>query len=834
MTPRRAPGLLMTAVNRLRLWGRRGGGTAAGAAILMLLSVTAMAVISMFAHFATSENAGALRYERAGTQLEVLLRGLAEAALTERSLPSIALLDRALLEFQALRHQSVNLDSDTGNVWPDFDRRINELIRNKGNIAFDQDALIAMGAITTGLERMAATLDAKARERREGAASARRNADIANIAAGALMILGTVIFFILRDTTARKAMHAVSAGEAKLREITDAVPVLIASVDAGRRFRFHNKAYENDLGLKPEQVQGRTLLEVFGGETYATMRSGVDEVLAGYPVRFERAQRDAQGRLRDYAEHYLPRYGKDSEVVGFYSLTTDITEVRRIDRMKSEFVSMVSHELRTPLTSIRGSLGLIAGGVAGNLPDAAKDLVDIAKNNCERLIRLINDLLDTEKIEAGKMRFDLKVVELAPLISHAIAANEGFAGQHGVSLKLLANAQAVRVNVDSDGLSQVLTNLLSNAVKFSPPGGVVEVGLTRAQGRVRVEVRDRGPGIPAEFRDRIFQKFSQADSSSSRQKGGTGLGLNISKAIVERLGGTIGFTTQTGSGTTFFFELPVWQDAPPSVFAAGIRELKRPCVLVCEDDPDIARLIGMMLDRAGYDTDLAFTAARARELAATGPYCAMTVDLRLPDQDGIALMRMLRADERSRHLPIVVVSAVSGEGRIQINNETLSVSDWLEKPIDANRLVAAIRDAVAGRTQNRPRILHVEDDPDIQHVSAAIARDFATFEFAATLQEARARIAVRKFDLILLDLNLPEGEGSGWKLVADIEALVPVPPIVVFSARDVSHVERQRVAAVLVKSNISNEEFLATIQRVLDRGSPASAGPQGASLAETA
>jgi PAS domain S-box-containing protein len=639
----------------------------------------------------------------------------------------------------------------------------------------------------------------------------------------------------VRDLARNTEISALRASEFQLRQITDAMPALIAYVDTGRRFRFHNKAYQDIFGLERDQVEGRTMLEVFGDEVYEPMRARVSEVLTGHPVRFERIQMNAQGELRDYSEHYFPRYSLEEEgrVIGFYSLTNDITDMKRIDRMKSEFVSMVSHELRTPLTSIRGSLGLIAGGVAGNMPDAAKRLVDIAKNNCERLIRLINDILDTEKMEQGKMRFEMHVVELEPLIAQSIAANEGFAGQHEVALKLVASGATMRVNVDSDGLSQVVTNLVSNAVKFSPAGGTVEVAVTCADAKVRVEVRDRGAGIPEEFRARIFEKFSQADSSDTRERGGSGLGLNISKAIVERLGGTIGFSTEAGSGTTFFFELPEWQDAPASVFA-GPRQSKRPCILVCEDDPDIARLIGMMLDRAGYDTDLAFTAARARELAIASPYAAMTVDLRLPDLDGVALMRLLRDDERTRRLPIVVVSAISGEGRVQLNSETLTVSDWLGKPIDANRLVLAIRDAVAGRAQARPRILHVEDDPDIQHISAAIARDFATFEFAATLREARARLRQGEYDLILLDLNLPEGEGSGWRLMADIEALERPPPVVVFSAAEVSRAESERVAAVLMKAQTSNEELLETIQRVLDSDRRKPAQSMGADIAEAA
>jgi signal transduction histidine kinase/DNA-binding response OmpR family regulator len=506
-------------------------------------------------------------------------------------------------------------------------------------------------------------------------------------------------------------------------------------------------------------------------------------------------------------------------------LSRDIVEIKRVDRMKTEFVSTVSHELRTPLTSIRGSLGLLAGGVAGELPAAAANLVNIAKNNCERLIRLINDILDIEKIESGQMRVDSQVVDLGPMIDQAILGNASFAAQHDVTVILDASAEALRVDVDSDRLNQVITNLLSNAVKFSPAGGEVRVRTARVGDRARVEVSDRGPGIPDEFLDRIFQKFSQADSSDTRQKSGSGLGLSISKAIVERLGGRIGFTTASGHGTTFHFELPLRDLSPPSVQALRM-PAGRPRILVCEDDRDVARLISMILDNAGFESDIAYDAAQARELLAVTTYSAMTVDLKLPDVDGVMLIRALRQDERTVNLPIVVVSATADEGRMTLNGEELSVSDWLGKPIDENRLVMNIRNAVAGAGSGRPHVLHVlhiEDDPDVQRIVATISQDFATFEFAATLREARARLQERRFDLILLDIMLPDG--SGWELIDEVGQLVPSPPVVVFSAKDATVAERGRAAAVLVKSRTSNEQLLQTIKGLLER--PAHAVAEG-------
>ncbi|MFI5445680.1 ATP-binding protein [Polaromonas sp. UC242_47] len=373
------------------------------------------------------------------------------------------------------------------------------------------------------------------------------------------------------DTEMRRVAEALRASEVQLREITDAVPAWITYIDADQRFRFHNRAYEEAIGLTAGQIDGKTLWEVLGEKFHETVRPQVEHALSGYPVVYERIQKTPRGGNRDFVINYFPRYGDGGEegrVVGFYGLGTDITELKRIDRMKSEFVSTVSHELRTPLTSIRGSLGLIAGGVAGQLPEAVKTLVGIAKTNCERLIRLVNDILDIEKIESGKMKLDLQAVDLKLLLAQALVANEGFGAAHKVGLSLHAPNDKVQVHVDSDRLMQVITNLLSNAIKFSPFGGAVEVHVSLPGTKVRIEVRDHGPGIPLEFRKRIFQKFSQADSSDTRQNGGTGLGLNISQAIVERLGGSIGFQTEAGAGSTFFIELPQWKGLPAAAVPA--------------------------------------------------------------------------------------------------------------------------------------------------------------------------------------------------------------------------------------------------------------------------
>lgn len=238
----------------------------------------------------------------------------------------------------------------------------------------------------------------------------------------------------------------------------------------------------------------------------------------------------------------------------------DISERKRVEHLQHEFISTVSHELRTPLTAIRGALGLIMGGVLGELPPKAKDIARIADQNSQRLAALINDLLDMEKLIAQGLQFDLQVHRLQPLIEQSMEANRAYAEQHQVSLVLTTRAEQVWVYVDAQRLLQVVANLLSNAAKFSPRGGKVEIDIYHRAHEVQVSVTDRGEGIPQDFQQRVFQKFSQADASDTRRKGGTGLGLAISKELIEQMGGSIGFQSRPGRGTCFYFTLPLAAD----------------------------------------------------------------------------------------------------------------------------------------------------------------------------------------------------------------------------------------------------------------------------------
>ena len=300
------------------------------------------------------------------------------------------------------------------------------------------------------------------------------------------------------------------------------------------------------------------LLQLLAPDESALIAKRASEFFAEALAPFEASRRgfqEATGVLRDLNRELQQRI--ELALKDYRAAQDKLDERRRMEALKDEFISLVNHELRTPLTSIHGALGIINTKLGGELPEEARRLLDIAYRNSRRLARLVDDVLDLQKIESGTVTFAMQAQPLRPLLEHAVEANQPYAAQLGVTLVLGDAPPAVQVAVDGDRVIQVLTNLLSNAAKFSPPGERVAVSAASCAGSWRVAVTDHGPGIPESFRGRVFQRFAQADSSTTRPRGGTGLGLSICKAIVERMGGRIGFETTPGRGTTFYFDLPM-------------------------------------------------------------------------------------------------------------------------------------------------------------------------------------------------------------------------------------------------------------------------------------
>lgn len=482
----------------------------------------------------------------------------------------------------------------------------------------------------------------------------------------------------------------------------------------------------------------------------------------------------------------------------------DCTDRKRAEQTKDEFVSTVSHELRTPLTSIAGSLGLLIGGAAGALPERASRLVSIAETNSRRLVRLINDILDIEKLQSGKMALMVRRLDLGDLIHRTIDAMGGVATEFDVSFTYEGPPEPLYVEGDADRLIQVLTNLLSNAAKFSPPGAVVEIAMRIHGARARVGVRDHGPGVPTEFRDRIFGKFAQADASDTRQKGGTGLGLAITREIVDRHGGRIWFESTPGDGATFFFDLPLAPSREAPLDHAGTP------LLLCEDDPDVARVLSEALAVQGFRAETAYNLAQAREmLASDAVYAALLLDLRLPDGSGLDLLQELRASDVHADLPVIVISAdarAEGAG-------SFDLVDWIEKPIDLRRLEAALGQAVQ-QEEGPPVVLHVDDDPDLRQLVETAFAGRCRLVAADSLRRAREVLAATTPQLVILDIGLPDG--SGLELLPDlVDANGRALPVVIFSAQSLERSAlTDAVDAVLTKSRSSLEQLIRTVQRL--------------------
>lgn len=566
------------------------------------------------------------------------------------------------------------------------------------------------------------------------------------------------------------------------------------------------------VGYEPDELVGRSIYEFFHPDDLAAIQASHNEILERPDIvtvsyRFQR--KDGRYIWFETTSRQI-RNPQSGEVEEIHATSRDISARRKVEDLKGEFVSIVSHELRTPLTSIQGSLGLLLGGVAGNLPDPALDMLNIAYKNSARLVHLINDILDIEKIETGKMRFKQRPHRLLHLMEQVLEANQGFAEQYGVRLELDAPPADCRVSVDEERLIQVLTNLLSNAIKFSPQGGLVTLLVTKLDERVRVSVIDRGPGIPEEFQDRIFQKFAQADASSTRNRGGSGLGLNIARALIEHMDGQIGYESEVGEGTTFYIELPLYESEAETL------ELKDPPrILICESNPDIVAVLRGSLEQAGFIVDETPTAAEARVMLERQEYVAMTLDLLLPDKQGLALVRELRETESLQHMPIIVISVSADVVHQTLNGGALGFVNWLDKPIDRAQLLASVRQAVwAGAVRRRDtekaHILHVEDDSDLAHLVSIILREVAEVTSVTSLAQAVNSLREQTFDVLLLDIGLQDG--SGLELLS---FLPPTLPVVIFSAWQVSEEIVEEVAAALVKSQTSAEELVDTIRALV-------------------
>jgi DNA-binding response OmpR family regulator len=371
------------------------------------------------------------------------------------------------------------------------------------------------------------------------------------------------------------------------------------------------------------------------------------------------------------------------------------------------------------------------------------------------------------------------------------------------------------VYADPDRLAQVVTNLVSNAVKFSAPHDEVVVAIDDGDGTVRIAVRDHGPGIPNEFRPRLFEKFAQAEATDARRQGGTGLGLSIVKQIVTRLGGAVGFEDAAGGGTVFSIELPGWAEVAAGEIDADASPEAVP-ILLCEDDLDAATTLREGLQPLGFRTDFAHSPGDAIERARTGAYAAIVIDLDLPDADGVDLVRRLREQAELSSTPIVVMYTYGGWEQNGVDASKLDVLEWIEKPVNSERLAVGLNRAGLRGADRQPHILHVDDDRLVLDLVARSLRAMANVVSADSVEEARCALATQHFDLAILDISL--GAASGLDLLPELHSGNGNPiPVIIFSAYAAEREATTRVEVNLNKAGPLRDLVAAVRDRLMSR-----------------
>jgi len=506
-----------------------------------------------------------------------------------------------------------------------------------------------------------------------------------------------------------------------------------------------------------------------------------------------------------------------------------LSQRSELDTLKDEFISTVSHELRTPLTSIRGALGLLSSGIIGDVDAKALNLLRIAVTNTDRLIRLINDILDLERMQSGRAPLQIRRCSLRDLAQQAIETMTPMADANTVHLALepftVAQAsfpEALFFDGDSDRILQVLTNLLSNAIKFSPPASTVRIHTEATADSILLKIVDEGRGIPSDKLDSIFDRFQQVEPADARQKGGTGLGLAICRSIVQQHSGSIWAQRNLGPGTTLYVMLPRTSRSTDMAVTAVLPPRGEGAILVCDDDAGIRTVVSEHLTRQGYTVIEAVSGEQALVLAAEHHVEAILLDLYMPGLSGWETLQRLRNNPVTANIPVVVLSVLSSTLRPQLTGDA---QGWVQKPFNENLLFAELG-RVLHQGEGPAYVLLVEDDEDLASVLIASFQDAAVhIDRAATRQDAIRQCVTRSPDLLSLDLTLPDGDGFSLVEWLRQQPALRTLPLVVYSGREISEPEMAKLrlgpTEFLTKAKVQPHEVeelvLSMVQRMRNK-----------------
>jgi PAS domain S-box-containing protein len=602
--------------------------------------------------------------------------------------------------------------------------------------------------------------------------------------------------------------HAVEARQGEIRAahqellaIINTVPAALLIIDRDGSVRLQNKAAAQLLGKTPvTEAERKAYWQSFSVRDSSGAPIRMRDVapvraLAGNEILGEELEvQSPNGRTATILVSAAPLRDEQGRVTGAAAGFQDITRLRELDRIKNEFVSVVSHELRTPLTAIRGSLQLLLIDQQ-SVPDPGdRELMEVALRSCERLVRIVNDILDVSKMEAGKFRLRPKATPVADVIAHSTSVVQRLASDSGVHFTIDVPAGVPPLLADPDRLTQALVNLLSNAIKFAPSGSEVRIAAREDGGFVEIAVSDRGAGIAPDDIARLFQKFQQLDSSETRRVGGTGLGLTITKGIIEEHGGSISVQSTPGAGTTFIIRVPMSAlpaaPAPEEAAPASARQTGPGTVLIVEDEEETRLVLRRALEAAGFQTLEAATGREAVDLARRHQPDGITLDIVLPDGDGFWVLKELQADPATASVPIVIVSGTEPDSTV--------AAAFVAKPFDPAALVADVQRALHGLTH--ATVMVADDDADVRHVlGEALQRQGCRVVQAEDGRDALEKLAHETFDLVVVDLDMPHVHGHDIIRALRDPAAPRRVPIIVLSG---SGTEQQTMQSLVLGANV--------------------------------
>jgi PAS domain S-box-containing protein len=645
----------------------------------------------------------------------------------------------------------------------------------------------------------------------------------------------SLLYASINITELRKQEKELEESYAFTNALLDNIPAPFVLTDEEGKWKLVNKAFEDFTGYSRKELLRKETLE-----QKCTAKETIEALNKIWEHTIEKREIGTgdvpwltkSGEIRILQSIEIP-WG---EGAGRFYTGLDVTEeirqrnelaitnaqLQQASHAKSEFLANMSHELRTPLNSIIGFSEVLQEKTFGELNEKQAKYVENVLTSGKHLLGLINDILDLSKVEAGKIELKYEEFSLPDLLSESQTLVSTMASKKSISLESKIEEGISRITADPTKVKQIMYNLLSNAIKFTPDGGRVTVNAKRADNMVQISVEDTGIGLREEDQENIFEEFYQVDSSYARQYQGTGLGLSLTKRLVELHGGKIWVESEIGRGSTFAFTIPQRLEERPAIeeitAPTEAEEEKRPTILVVEDERQASELLTLYLDEAGYQVICAFDGVEAIEKAKRLRPYAITLDIILPKKDGLEVLQELKSLPETKDIPIIIISIVE-------NKElglSLGAADYLIKPIDKLDLLHKLGEYnFSTKVKEAPiNILVVDDNPkDVELLTAILEPEGFGVIKAYGGKEGIDLAIEKKPDAIILDLLMPEV--NGFEVVQRLKAHPKAKdiPVFIYTVKDITKEDGERlnkyVVSIKEKGKSSKEELLNDIKKVV-------------------